>query len=108
MSTLSDITSKDSHRIWLACGAIRHLRDAVELRELIDNLDLIRSSTRGVPLGGRLLPNSRHLEFAIRKLEYIANAEGCLCALYLIDEFADPEREAREGNVTRHEEPLEK
>ena len=108
MSILSDIVSKDPHKIWAACGAIRQLRDVEQLQQLANSLDLIRLSTRGVPLGGALRPNSSHLDFAIRKLDYIAKAEGCLCALYLVDDLFDPDREANAGNVRLYDEPGEK
>lgn len=100
MATLDDITSRDATRIWLACGAIRHLRDIEELSVLIENLELIKKSTKNIKLGGMFRPNSTHLDFAIRKLEFIRDGEGCFCRLYLLDDMFDPEREQTVGNVS--------
>jgi hypothetical protein len=99
MSTLDDLTSRDSTRIWKACGTIRHLRDLTELMSLVDNIDVIRTATKNVPLGGMLRPNSSHLEFALRKLEFVRDGEGCFCKLYMLDDMFGPEREQESGNI---------
>lgn len=101
MSLLDDLTSKDPTRIWAASSAIRTLRDSVLLAELAAQIEQIRASTQGVELGGVLRPNASHLNFALRKLEWVRNAEGCLCGLYPLDEMYDPDREAEVGNVRR-------
>lgn len=99
MSILDDLTSRDATRIWKACGAIRHLRDRAELTPLVNNIDLIRASTKNVRLGGMLRPNSSHLEFALRKLEFVRDGEECFCKLYMLDDMFGPEREQESGNV---------
>jgi len=99
MSTLDDLISRDATRVWKACGVIRHLRDRAELSALIDDLDLIKRSTRNLKLGGMLRPNSTHLEFAIRKLEFVRDSGRCFCLLYTHDDMFDPEREQTSGNI---------
>ena len=99
MSLLEDILSKDPHRIWSASGAIRHLRDRDELAVLIARLDDIKQATQGVPLGGALRPNSSHLDFAIRKLEFLKHSGECMCALYPMDDLYNPADEAKAGHV---------
>lgn len=99
MRLLDDLTSRDPKRIWEAACAIRKLRDHGELTALAAALDQIKSSTKGVDLGGMLRPNSSHLNFAIRKLEFVRDRSDCLCELYMQDDMYDPEKEAAEGNV---------
>lgn len=99
MSILEDLISRDATRVWTACGTIRHLRAGPELSELVSELDLIKRSTRNLKLGGMLRPNSTHLAFAIRKLEFVRDAEGCFCLLYTFDDMFDPERERTAGYV---------
>ncbi|MFT3745989.1 MAG: hypothetical protein QM785_17095 [Pyrinomonadaceae bacterium] len=99
MSLLDDLISKDPKRIWEASCAIRTLRDPEQLATLSRSLNLIRSSTKGVYLGGMTRPNSSHLDFAIRKLEFAASSDDCLCTLYLMDDLYDPKGEEREGNI---------
>ena len=99
MSLLEDITSKDPQRIWASACAIRTLRDPRELAFLVAHLDEIKQSTNNVPLGGALRPNASHLEFAIRKLEFVKNDSDCLCGLYPLDDLFNPVEEERAGNV---------
>ena len=99
MKLLEDITSKDPHRIWLSSGAIRELRNIEELRYLASHLEEIKEKTKGISLGGMVRSNSTHLDFAIRKLEFIATSNECLCRLYLLDDLYDPERESKAENV---------
>ncbi|MGC4042235.1 MAG: hypothetical protein QM758_00335 [Armatimonas sp.] len=100
MSLLDDLTSKDPSRIWSASGAIRTLRDSALLTELAIHLEQIRTSTQGIDLGGVLRANSTHLNFALRKLEWVQNSEGCLCGLYPLDDMYNPNSEAGAGNIT--------
>lgn len=106
MSLLEDITSKDPHRIWSSSGAIRLLRDIEELKYLAGHLEEIRQKTDGVFLGGAVRSNSTHLNFAIRKLEFVKTSQECLCRLYLMDDLYDPEREQKAGNILINREAL--
>jgi hypothetical protein len=99
MSILSDLTSGNADQIWEGACAIRDLRDLRELRELALHLPEIRSKTEGIRLGGAVRPNSSHLEFALRKLEFVADPSGCLCRLYPQDDLFSPEREEGAGAV---------
>ena len=96
---LDDLLSRDATRIWSAASAIRRLRDTEQLARLAAKLDEIRAATQGVELGGALRPNSSHLEFALKKLEFTRDARGCLCALYEMDGMYDPEQERTDGHV---------
>lgn len=100
MNLLDDLLSKDPTRIWSVSSAIRTLRDSALLAELATHIEQIRTSTQGIDLGGALRPNSSHLNFALRKLEWVRNSEGCLCGLYALDDMYDPPREAEAGNIT--------
>jgi hypothetical protein len=99
MSVFEDITSKDPHRIWLSSGAIRESRDMEELKYLASHLEEIKEKTKGVDLGGMVRLNSTHVDFAIRKLEWITTSTECLCRLYLLDDMYDPERESKSENI---------
>mgnify|MGYP001552114095 CR=1 FL=1 len=99
MSLLDDLLSKAPTRIWSASCAIRTLRDSALLAELATHIEQIRTSTQGIDLGGALRPNSSHLNFALRKLEWAQNSEGCLCGLYPLDDLYDPNQEAKAGNI---------
>jgi hypothetical protein len=100
MSTLlEDITSADPIRIWSSAGAIIRLRDGDQLDQLAAHLPYIRATTDDVPLGGMMLPNSVHLQFALRKLEFHWRREGCLCRLYPEYLMYNPEWEAEDGHV---------
>jgi len=46
-----------------------------------------------------LRPNSSHLDFALRKLEFVRNASGCLCVLYEMDDQFNPIQEQTDGHV---------
>jgi hypothetical protein len=99
MSLLEDITSRDPRRIWTSSCAIRTLRDREELALLADQIDNIRESTNNIPLGGAMRSNSTHLDFAIKKLEFIKSSTNCLCCLYLLDDMYNPVQEEQQGNI---------
>ena len=99
MNLLEDITSGDPHRIWSASSSIRRLRDKEVLSLLVQHLDEIKEKTRGIELGGMLRPNSSHLNFALRKLEFIRDQHQCLCRLYTEDDLFDPKQEETAGNI---------
>ena len=99
MSLLEDITSKDPYRIWSSSGAIKELRDIEELKYLASHIEEIKQKTTGISLGGALRSNSTHLDFAIRKLEFVKTSKECLCKLYLLDDLYDPERQHKAGNI---------
>ena len=96
---LTDLLSGDAQRIWSATSAITTLRDAQELDTLAAHLAEIQAKTDGVPLGGALMPNSERLKFALRKLAYWRDKEGCLCRLYPEWLMFDPKKEEAAGNI---------
>jgi hypothetical protein len=75
------------------------LRDIEELKYLATHLEEIKEKTKGVPLGGAVRSNSTHLDFAIRKLEFVEVSNECLCRLYLLDDLYNPDREQKAGNI---------
>jgi hypothetical protein len=99
MSILDDITSTDPHKIWSSSCAIRELRDVEELKYLVSHLEEIKQKTKEVFLGGALRSNSTHLNFAIRKLEFVKTSKECLCRLYPLDDLYDPNREHKAGHI---------
>lgn len=98
-SLLDDLVSRDPTRIWSSACAIRTLRDQRALGTLALHLETIRERTQGVSLGGALRPNASHLEFALRKLEFVKSSHQCLCVLYPQDDMYDPGQEEAQGNV---------
>ena len=70
-----------------------------ELKYLASHLEEIKRKSEGVSLGGALRPNSTHLDFAIRKLEFINTSKECLCGLYPLDDLYDPNKEHKAGNI---------
>ena len=96
---LADITSRDTTRVWSSSCAIVKLRDPAELDLLAANISEIREQTMGLDLGGMLMRNSEHLDFALKKLEYWKARKGCLCHLYPGYLMYDPHKEATAGNV---------
>ena len=96
---LADLTSRDPARIHTAMWAVIALRDPVELDALAAALPEIEAATEGLDLGGIFYSNNATLKFALRKLRYHRDREGCLCALYPELLLFDPEREAAAGNV---------
>lgn len=100
MSTLlDDLTSGDPTRIWSASSAVVYLRDPQELDVLAQHITEIRRRTKGVELGGALVPNAERLRFVLHKLAYHRDRAGCLCRLYPEHLFYDPQKERTAGNV---------
>jgi hypothetical protein len=99
MNLLNALLSKDPTRIWSAACAIRTLRDPDALAALATHIVAIKTATKGIDLGGAVRPNASHLDFALRKLEFVRAGRGCLCQLYPEDDFYDPQREADAGHV---------
>lgn len=96
---LADITSGDATRVWSSSCAIIKLRDSVELDDLASHLPLISMKTKVVELGGALFPNSEHLKFTLRKLEYHRARSGCMCRLYPEYLLFNPEDEEKAGHI---------
>ncbi|MGI2172639.1 hypothetical protein [Shewanella ulleungensis] len=99
MNTLNDLLSKDPQRIWSASSSLKDIRDMSYLKELSAKTDEIERATKGIDLGGKLNPNSYHLEFALKKLNHVKNDLGCLCALYPDNMFFNPEKENDNNQV---------
>ena len=96
---LADLTSRDPARVHSAMWAVIKLRDPEQLDALAAALPEIERATAGLELGGIVYSNDRSLAFALRKLRYHRDREGCLCALYPELLQFDPEQEAEAGNV---------
>lgn len=98
-SLLDDITSQDPTRVRSAAAAIQRLRDKEALALLVANLDTIKASLPTAEPGKSMVPNAVHLDFVIRKLTFIQQAEGCLCLLYGMNIFFNPVTEEKAGNI---------
>lgn len=83
MNTLQKLLSKEPNNIWQACSKIAKSTDIGSLTFLAGYLEEISASVQGIDLGGAMLPNTYHLNFALRKLNYVQEKQECLCALYL-------------------------
>ena len=96
---LADLTSREPDRVHSAMWAVIALRDEAQLDALAAALPEIEQATAGLELGGIVYSNNRTLAFALRKLRYHRDREGCLCALYPELILFDPEKEAEAGHV---------
>lgn len=104
MNTLEKLLAKDAKLIWQACGEVTQNNNIDDLLALSTHLVEIKKATKGIDLGGALCSNSYHLEFVIKKLEYVMNHRGCLCALNTEYIFIDPEKEVNKNLITIDEE----
>lgn len=96
---LADMLSGDPERVCAAAAALIRLRDGLALDALVDSIELMRRHTRKLRLGGAWIPNSVHVEFALRRLEFHRDRRGCFCLLYPEYLFFDPHREVSTGSV---------
>ena len=97
---LQALLSSEPTRIHAAACAIAHLRDPAGLDALAPWIERIAQATAHIALGGALVANDHHLQFALRRLRFWRDRAGCLCALYPHYPFFDPRREAERGHVT--------
>ncbi|MCA2016443.1 hypothetical protein LDJ79_09995 [Vibrio tritonius] len=100
MSILDKFTSKNPQQIWSASCEVAKCNNLELLDSLAVDIIAIENATKGITLGGALCPNSYHLEFALKKLRYVKNRAGCLCALYSEYMFFNPIDEEKNGNIT--------
>jgi len=103
MTTLDDLISQDLTRIRSACAVIMESRDRAFLKDLSESLKQIKKATKGLNLGGALCPNSYHVDFAIKKLEFVRKYDDCLCALYSENMFFNPTDEQEENRLKINE-----
>lgn len=104
MSIYDDLVSRDAQRIWAASWEVIHSRNTALLLDLAGRVAEIREAARDVELGGMFRSNRVALDFALQKLAFYVAGDECPCALYLLFDMYDPEREARDGNVVIHAE----
>jgi hypothetical protein len=90
MNILDKFTSKNSQEIWSASCEVAKCNNLEILDSLATDIKTIEIATKGIDLGGGLCPNSYHLEFALKKLRYVEQREGCLCVLYPEYMFFNP------------------
>lgn len=100
MSILDKFTSKKSQEIWSASCEVAKCHNLELLDSLAIDIKTIESATKGINLGGGLCPNSYHLEFALKKLRYVEQRSGCLCALYPEYMFFNPIDEEKTCSIT--------
>lgn len=100
MSILDKFTSKNSQEIWSASCEVAKCNNLEVLDSLVIDIKIIEKATKGINLGGRLCPNSYHLDFALKKLRYVEKRAGCLCSLYPDYMFFNPIDEEKNCNVT--------
>ena len=96
---LEDFLSRDPQRIWSASGVVRSINERAFLEPLAIFVDQIEAATKGIDLGGGLMPNSAHLNFALCKLRHVLVSAECLCNFFLGDSLASPELAARRGQI---------
>jgi hypothetical protein len=96
---ISDITSRDTHKVWRSsCEIIMIGQDSEKIKELIPYLDLIKEKTKGLDMGGGFAPNQRFVDFAIRTIEFHKSPNVCSCNLYL-EHSINPEKEKENGFI---------
>lgn len=99
MTLLDRLLSNDPAQISAASRVLRALRDARELRALVNHLDDIRAHARALSARQPTDERTAALDFVLHKLEHVRSSSRCLCALYLTDDLFDPREEARLGHV---------
>ena len=111
---IKNITSRDTHKVWeSACEIINSGQDHYTIAPLIKYLQLIKSSTADLNMGGAFAPNQRFIDFAIATIEFHEGAKKCPCALFtkkitltntLVKrknqyEGFNPNKEVQKGNI---------
>jgi hypothetical protein len=96
---LENITSRDTHKVWLACCEIIELGQEPEaIVPLTSHLSEILSATNNLDMGGKFYPNKRYVDLALRTINFHACQFGCPCALY-VGQNSDPKNEEIKGYV---------
>ncbi|MDF2588507.1 MAG: hypothetical protein K0S41_2348 [Anaerocolumna sp.] len=98
MEILQNILSHDTHKVWEAsCNIISLGQDNERMKEFIPYLEDIRTNTRGLNMGGLIVPNQRFIDKAIEIIEFYKKDTGCSCCL--LGEDSNPSHEEKNGNM---------
>ncbi len=105
---IDNITSRDTHKVWLAAGKIISLgQNREKILPLIEHLPEIIEKTKGLEMGGLYAPNKRFVNSAIRTIEFHRDSQSCPCTLFA-DHETDPHKEVEKGNIEITETVYEK
>lgn len=101
---IEDITSRDTHRVWIAsCGIVKSGQNRNDILPLIKYLLEIKEKTKGLDMGGLLAPNQRFVDMAIKTIEFHRDSKECPCILYTEFESFNPKIETDKGSIKIHE-----
>ena len=96
---IENITSRDTHKVWLVvCEIIRLGQNREQILPLIEYLPEIIEKTKGLEMGGIFAPNQRFVDFAIRTIEFHRDSQNCPCTLFA-EHGVDPHKEVEKGNI---------
>lgn len=93
------LVSCDASEIIAASHKIIASRDRPLLAEVAGHIRQIEIKMVRIDLGGMLRPNASYLEFAIRKLRFVAAGQDCFCNLYAHYDLFLPRTEEKSGHV---------
>ncbi len=81
---IQKISSRNTQNIReAACEIIALGQNREKIAPLIEHLNIIKSNTRNLDLGGMFAPNQRFVDFAIKTIEFHKNTNDCSCLLYI-------------------------
>ncbi len=100
MNILDKFVSNNPEEIWAASCEVAKCNNLELLDALATDIEAIENTTKGIELAGGLCPNSYHLEFALKKLRFVRQRAGCLCALYPEYMFFNPIDEEKNCSIT--------
>ncbi|MCU0237940.1 MAG: hypothetical protein MUC29_00730 [Pyrinomonadaceae bacterium] len=96
---LENITSRDTHKVWLSvCEIISLGQNREKILPLIEHLPEIIEKTKDLKMGGMFAPNQRFIDFAIRTIEFHRDNNSCPCTLFT-EHGIDPQKEFEKGNI---------
>ena len=95
---LHNILSGDTHKVWeVSCEIISLGQDTDRIKQFIPYLEDIKTSTRGLKMGGLFAPNQRFIDKAIETVEFYKKGTGCSCCL--LGQDSNPNHEVKNGNM---------
>jgi hypothetical protein len=105
---LDGLLSQDPSKVRDAAFEIISSRDIERLAGLASYVPQLKEHASTVELGGALISNKDHLLFAIRKIEFAANDQDCLCQLYPEYTLFNPHTESSKQNIIIHRSEVKK
>lgn len=99
---LEDFISGDPDKVISASNAIiSRCNDRDLIAPLLDHLTEINKKIKHLDLGGKLAPNKRFVNHALRIIRFYKSGKACPCSLYPYSGYDgyDPENEQDKNNI---------